>query len=236
MSIKVMSEVWDDKTINSRAELLVMLTLADHARDDGICWPSIDTIASKARATSRGIYKIISRLERLGKISIDSGAGEHSTNVYRVYPTPERRSPLNPDANTPLNGLDQKKNQPVHPIRKELSGTVIREEPPIVPQGSVVIPNVLNNEKFLAAWDEWKLYRGNKLKPQTQKKQLDTLSLMSSEFAIATIMRSIEHGWMGLFPEKEPQNKYDAVDDRGRSLWIRRGGKMVLRSSIESNI
>ena len=35
------------------AELLVLLALADHARDDGVCWPSIRTIAAKARVEER---------------------------------------------------------------------------------------------------------------------------------------------------------------------------------------
>jgi hypothetical protein len=61
MSIRLMSQVWEDARIQSQAELLVLLALADHARDDGLCWLSIRTIATKARIEERSAQRILRR-------------------------------------------------------------------------------------------------------------------------------------------------------------------------------
>src|SRR5260370_40677127 len=62
MSIRLMSQDWEDTRIGSQAELLVLLALADHARDDGLCWPSMRSIAGKARIEKRSAQRIIRRL------------------------------------------------------------------------------------------------------------------------------------------------------------------------------
>lgn len=87
MSIKAMSLVWEDQTVTSRAELLVLLAMADHARDpDFVCYPSIHSLAKKARCSERTVYRIIAKLELLGKLSVKSSAGPKGTNLYRVTP------------------------------------------------------------------------------------------------------------------------------------------------------
>ncbi len=44
-------------------EKLVLLAMADHARDDGTgCYPSINRLAKKTSLTKRGVYKVIKRL------------------------------------------------------------------------------------------------------------------------------------------------------------------------------
>jgi len=40
MSIKVMSYVWEASKAKG-SELLLLLAIADHAADDGYCWPGI---------------------------------------------------------------------------------------------------------------------------------------------------------------------------------------------------
>ena len=46
------------------SEKLVLLAMADHARDDGTgCYPSIDLLARKTSQTRRGVQKIMRRLE-----------------------------------------------------------------------------------------------------------------------------------------------------------------------------
>src|SRR5260370_37923894 len=88
MSIRLMSQVWEDARIQSQAELLVLLALADHARDDGLCWPSIRTIAAKARIEERSAQRIIRRLIEKGLVELVSKGGcidGHNTpNRYRV--------------------------------------------------------------------------------------------------------------------------------------------------------
>lgn len=100
-----MSQVWEDPTITSQSELLVLLALADFANDSGEAWPSIERIATKSRHSDRGVQKIIDRLRKMGKIDVKKGGGPPgsplSTNRYRILAP--RVNPVHPPVN------------PVHP-------------------------------------------------------------------------------------------------------------------------
>lgn len=72
MSVRVMSAVFDGRLaaeVVSSRDLLVLLVLADHAHDDGSrAWPSINTIAVKARMTRRTVSTALRSLEAVGAI------------------------------------------------------------------------------------------------------------------------------------------------------------------------
>ena len=73
MSIRIMSRIWDVGPLGS-AETMVLLALADYCNDDGECWPSMASIARKARMTERGVQKIMARLY-LQLIKVVGGGG-----------------------------------------------------------------------------------------------------------------------------------------------------------------
>ena len=52
MSIAWMNYVWEHSD-QKGTSLLLLLAIADHANDDGICWPSVARLAHKARTTKR---------------------------------------------------------------------------------------------------------------------------------------------------------------------------------------
>ncbi|MBN2210764.1 MAG: hypothetical protein JW709_05145 [Sedimentisphaerales bacterium] len=71
----------------------------------------------------------------------------------------------------------------------------------------VAIPSSLNTEAFHDAWEQWHSHRRElkrPLTPTTAKRQLVLLSRQPADIAIAMIEQSLEHGWMGLFPLKNP--------------------------------
>jgi Helix-turn-helix domain len=71
MSVKLMGAIFD-LDIPS-AEKLVLLAMADHAREDGTgCYPAIGTLAKKTSLSRRGTQKLIRRLEAAGYIA-DTG-------------------------------------------------------------------------------------------------------------------------------------------------------------------
>lgn len=96
-----MSKVWADQAITDRAELIVLLALADYANDEGVAWPSIDSIASKGRLFPRTVFRVLDRLKRAGKIHIDSGGGKHQTNRYVIIVNPVMVTVSNPVTVTP---------------------------------------------------------------------------------------------------------------------------------------
>lgn len=86
MSIKIMSAVWEDSTFKGTT-LLCLLTLADHANDDGFCWPSYERIAKRARCDRRQAMRCIATLRAAGWVEVigrkptDNG---QFVNLYRV--------------------------------------------------------------------------------------------------------------------------------------------------------
>lgn len=62
MSVKVMSYVWDIPSFKG-SDKLVMLCLADHADDQGVCWPSIDTISRKSGVSATTVKTTLKKLE-----------------------------------------------------------------------------------------------------------------------------------------------------------------------------
>ncbi len=72
MSIKCMTRVWEQtpKSIKG-SQLLLLLAIADHARDDGHAWPGITTLAGKIRMSERHTMRMLDELESEGVLYID---------------------------------------------------------------------------------------------------------------------------------------------------------------------
>lgn len=92
-----MQAVWQHAK-QSGGALVLLLAIADNAHDDGdSAYPSIGTLAKKARMTERNVNILLKQLVLAGEISIRHGEGPRGTNVYRVnlhdQPTPENISP-----------------------------------------------------------------------------------------------------------------------------------------------
>lgn len=92
-----MQAVWQHAK-QSGGALVLLLAIADNAHDDGdSAYPSIGTLAKKARMTERNVNILLKQLTLAGEISIRHGEGPRGTNVYRVNlheePTPENISP-----------------------------------------------------------------------------------------------------------------------------------------------
>lgn len=90
MSIKIMSSVWETSQ-HSGSSLLVLLAIADYANDSGEAWPSVSSLALKARISERQTQRTIKELEKSGEIEVlqkskpvKTCGGIQYTNQYRV--------------------------------------------------------------------------------------------------------------------------------------------------------
>jgi hypothetical protein len=82
-------------------EKLVLLAMADHARDDGTgCYPSVGTLARKTSQTRRGVQKIMRRLEEKHRLIEPSKVshGRRSTE-YRIVLENREQGSLLTEAN-----------------------------------------------------------------------------------------------------------------------------------------
>lgn len=103
MSIKIMTHVWEHSHHKGSA-LLMLLAIADHANDDGQCWPSLPRLAARCRVGKRQAIKLIQFLEGAGAISVRHGRGRGRASVYTIKGVPQctfyHGSPLQSDVST----------------------------------------------------------------------------------------------------------------------------------------
>jgi len=83
MSIKRVTSIWD-KSTHSGTALLVLLALADNADDNGLAWPSIPTLAQRARCGERAVKTHIQTLERSGELRTFRRKGRHNFYIVTV--------------------------------------------------------------------------------------------------------------------------------------------------------
>lgn len=88
MSVKLSSYVWDGCAASGIKDtrLLVMVRLADWCNDDGVCWPSVETIARQTGAGVSTVRTAIGELERLGWLSRQQRrkGNRNASNVYQL--------------------------------------------------------------------------------------------------------------------------------------------------------
>lgn len=82
MSIELMTQVWKNTPLRG-TELLIMLCLADHANDDGVCWPSYKRISERSRTSPRWAMRCVKSLESQGYLTRERGNVGHS-NTYHI--------------------------------------------------------------------------------------------------------------------------------------------------------
>lgn len=61
-----------------------MLALADFSNDEGWSWPSIPTLAKKARISDRHVRRILKALEEAKVLEVDHRNGRNNTNRYKL--------------------------------------------------------------------------------------------------------------------------------------------------------
>lgn len=92
MSVQWLSWVFDSVDVGG-SQRLVLLSLANHADDRGVCWPSIDTVAREARLSRRRVEEAIRGLIATGVLKRTvNGApvpGSNRPNLYRLIKAPD---------------------------------------------------------------------------------------------------------------------------------------------------
>ncbi|MBH1609931.1 helix-turn-helix domain-containing protein [Stenotrophomonas maltophilia] len=83
MSTIIMSQCWPLQGL-SVTQKAVLISLADQANDDGVCWPAVGTIAARCCMSARAVRTAMDHLEGVGLLTRDRRF--NSSTVYKVTP------------------------------------------------------------------------------------------------------------------------------------------------------
>ena len=229
-----MSQVWESGP-EDRGELLVMLALADFADDRGRCWPSIATIAKRARMTTRSAQRILRKLQEVGAVTISTGTGRAGCNEYVLTPdarvTPDTVSPLTPVSPPP----DARVTPPLTPVSPEPS--LNHQEPSEIytpAQLTLVAPPKKPPDLFSEFWDRYPKRVGKADAQKAYTKALKKITHDDLMFALSERLPALEAKdkqyrpnpatWLN---QERWTDDIDASSDTGRSGPSRSRNAMV---------
>lgn len=87
-----MAIVWEDAMDVEGTELLVLLSIADHADDKGVAWPSVARLGARARRAESTVQQALTNLEKRGWLEREFRHG--NTTKYRLLrPRSQQVSP-----------------------------------------------------------------------------------------------------------------------------------------------
>lgn len=143
-----MSRLWDETPSKlGHSDLLILLVLADHANDDGICWPSATRIATRAKLSERQVRRRIDTLEAQGYIEVERREGK--TSRVRLVSTNPGHQEVTPDTESPLTSGHP---HPGHLGVRPTPDTQVSDEP----SGNLQVePSSLVDLSFEGAWRLW---------------------------------------------------------------------------------
>lgn len=138
MSIQLMTAAWQAELPSGPK--FVLISLCDQSNDDGVCWPSIATIAERCSMGERTVQMHIQSLEREGYLSRKERSG--TSSLIRINPrrfcTPAESAPPQELHPTPAESAPHPRKicggppQNLHPNPKEPKekpkGTQIQRE------------------------------------------------------------------------------------------------------------
>lgn len=81
MSVEALNWAWKQTTTSRARDKLILIALADAAREDGVCWPKQATLAAKCDMSERSVKAAVSSLKDLGLLTVHKSG---KLNVYQL--------------------------------------------------------------------------------------------------------------------------------------------------------
>lgn len=219
----MIAAVFESETLGP-TDRLVMLALADHAGDDGICYPSIARLCQRTGLGERAVQGIIKRLKDAGHITAKIGGGRGNATAYTIRLNPAPDAPIETPHQMPpisinpafgaLNPADYSLNpapDAPEPYRTVIEPKKKKDAPDARGILSALCEVVSEDtaEAFIA-------HRKAKRSPLTLKAaQLTADKVRGHSDADAVLLNSIANGWTGVFPDKaSPKGQKNGQTDR----------------------
>lgn len=162
MSFNQSKLAWDAEC-ESYAVKLVLVALAEHADQIGVCWPSISLLARKCSMTRQGVLNQISKIERNGWLKTEREGGKSNRYLLSIPVHPVDLSLVNkvdqsttltspPGRLLPVHPVDYRQSTPltgpVHPVDPNHQEPSV--EPPLEPPRTTT---ATDSDSFRAAWN-----------------------------------------------------------------------------------
>lgn len=218
MSTMIMSQCWPLQGMTP-AQKAVLVSLADNANDQGVCWPSVDSIAMRTCLSERSVQNAIKWLIDAGALHAQQRNGR--STVYTVTPAafapPQQmrganndETPANNDrtpaafAPTPAAAAPRTVNEPSK-NRNEPSSTGTRKKSKQMDEIEIELPAWLPAD----AWQDWVEHRREIKAPLTQRAaelSIKTLAKLKAQGnnPVEVIEQSVLSGkWTALYPLKD---------------------------------
>jgi hypothetical protein len=93
MSLRALTWAWEQELTNP-SEKLVLLAIADHANDDGMCWPSMSHVAERCLLSTRQIQRITEQLVHYGLVTRERRKRPDGTLGTYTYTLNIHRTPM----------------------------------------------------------------------------------------------------------------------------------------------
>lgn len=226
------------------SDKLVLLLLADHADDAGLCWPSVAGLAEDGCMGERTVQRALNSLVAAGLVAREGNGGRGLTRRYTL--SLDASGKVSPDAERVTNRHPIATPERVPSAPKRVTNTAERVPPttervsdwhpnPQEPSfkkeekkergRAVALAPVLPSWLPVDAWSDWTEHRKQIRKPMTEmaaKLSIKELSKFrdAGQSPRAVIEQSIANGWTGLFalknqPAAKPyRNGFIAVAER----------------------
>jgi hypothetical protein len=121
MSVRWITWAWDQNCATA-GEKLTLIALADHASEEGRCWPSTGRLAEKTGQAQRSIFRHLDSLEQAGLLARDRRKrddGSWSSSLVILSPPPDTVSvPPCQDVSTPPDRMSQQEEPSLGTVKE----------------------------------------------------------------------------------------------------------------------
>lgn len=228
MSTIIMSQCWPLQM--SATQKAVLISLADNANDEGVCWPSIAKICMRTCLSERAVQNAIKWLASAKIVTVNERTGRSSyfTITPAAYAPPQEVRPA-AGAPTPAGDAPPPPQQ-VHPTPAAGAPRTVKEpqqEPTKEPKKSAAAQLDLSGfpeQPSPAVWADFLKHRKAKRAPLTQT----AVNLLAKELSLAAgsgwsvddaLAEAMAAGWQSLKAawlanRRAPPSRHHGLDQR----------------------
>lgn len=234
MSNKFLRLTWGLKPLGNPSQRLLLAALADHADDEGRCWPSSELLQAETGLSERTITRNLDGLAACGLIEIQRKAVGtlHRNSLYILSD-----ARLEEEQRTPVMVTDEQDDTPVTVTAVQPSSATPSPvtmtaalEPPLTPNRTPIQPRLFSSKRekretkevppfVLAAcvstqaWDNFEQHRIRKGAPMNDLTRWQVLARLQRFHAEGQntdeiIENSIIGNWTGVFPLKTASARF----------------------------